>query len=261
MSPEQAKGRAVDRRADIWAFGVVLYEMLTGLRLFKGDDVAEVMASVLQDRAGLDGAACRDSCVRPAAVATVPGKRSAKTAFVDRRCATGARRRRQCRERHAVTRLDDEPPVAGDRRSGDRCRRRRNRCGHQTGPHQPAASRASPSSARRASRCTPTRRWWRFRRMAARWRSWTARLRAWITSSGCARWIRRFPGASRTPLRRSCRSFRPTAGGWASSPTIGCGLCPCPAAVPRPSVMSNPCAARHGIPTTSFSSESMTARC
>ena len=48
MSPEQAKGRAVDRRADIWAFGVVLYEMLTGLRLFKGDDVAEVMASVLR---------------------------------------------------------------------------------------------------------------------------------------------------------------------------------------------------------------------
>ena len=48
MSPEQAKGRPVDRRADIWAFGVVLYEMLTGLRLFKGDDVAEVMASVLR---------------------------------------------------------------------------------------------------------------------------------------------------------------------------------------------------------------------
>jgi len=48
MSPEQAKGRPVDRRADIWAFGVVLYEMLTGLRLFKGDDAAEVMASVLR---------------------------------------------------------------------------------------------------------------------------------------------------------------------------------------------------------------------
>ena len=48
MSPEQAKGRPVDRRADIWAFGVVLYEMLAGVRLFKGDDVAEVMASVLK---------------------------------------------------------------------------------------------------------------------------------------------------------------------------------------------------------------------
>ena len=48
MSPEQAKGRMVDRRADIWAFGVVLYEMLTGVRLFRGDDVAELLASVLK---------------------------------------------------------------------------------------------------------------------------------------------------------------------------------------------------------------------
>jgi serine/threonine protein kinase len=47
MSPEQAKGRAVDRRADVWAFGAVLYEMLTGQRAFAGDDVTEVLASVL----------------------------------------------------------------------------------------------------------------------------------------------------------------------------------------------------------------------
>jgi eukaryotic-like serine/threonine-protein kinase len=49
MAPEQARGRAVDRRADIWAFGVVLYEMLTGRRLFPGDDVSETLASVLKD--------------------------------------------------------------------------------------------------------------------------------------------------------------------------------------------------------------------
>ena len=48
MAPEQAKGRAVDRRADIWAFGVVLYEMLTGRRAFEGDDISEVLASVLK---------------------------------------------------------------------------------------------------------------------------------------------------------------------------------------------------------------------
>ena len=47
MAPEQAKGRPVDRRADIWAFGVVLYEMLTGRRLFDGQSLSEILAAVL----------------------------------------------------------------------------------------------------------------------------------------------------------------------------------------------------------------------
>jgi eukaryotic-like serine/threonine-protein kinase len=49
MSPEQARGRAVDKRADIWAFGVVLFEMVSGQRAFRGDDVSETLASVLKD--------------------------------------------------------------------------------------------------------------------------------------------------------------------------------------------------------------------
>jgi len=49
MAPEQAKGRVVDKRADIWAFGAVLYEMLSGERAFKGGDVTEVLASVIKD--------------------------------------------------------------------------------------------------------------------------------------------------------------------------------------------------------------------
>jgi serine/threonine protein kinase/Tol biopolymer transport system component len=53
MSPEQAKGRAADKRSDIWAFGCVLYELLTGQRAFAGDDVSETLASVLKDRADL----------------------------------------------------------------------------------------------------------------------------------------------------------------------------------------------------------------
>ena len=48
MAPEQARGRAVDKRADIWAFGVVVYELLTGRRLFAGDDVSDVLAAVLR---------------------------------------------------------------------------------------------------------------------------------------------------------------------------------------------------------------------
>jgi Tol biopolymer transport system component len=48
MSPEQAKGFPVDKRADIWAFGVVLHEMLTGARLFSGDSVTETLAEVLK---------------------------------------------------------------------------------------------------------------------------------------------------------------------------------------------------------------------
>jgi len=47
MAPEQARGQRVDKRADIWAFGVVLYEMLTGERLFQGKTTSDVLASVL----------------------------------------------------------------------------------------------------------------------------------------------------------------------------------------------------------------------
>jgi Tol biopolymer transport system component len=47
MSPEQAKGRTVDKRSDVWAFGAVLYEMFTGRRAFEGDDVSDTLARIL----------------------------------------------------------------------------------------------------------------------------------------------------------------------------------------------------------------------
>ena len=54
MSPEQARGKKVDRRADIWSFGVVLWEMLTGHKLFEGETVSHVLASVLKDEVDLE---------------------------------------------------------------------------------------------------------------------------------------------------------------------------------------------------------------
>jgi serine/threonine protein kinase len=54
MAPEQAKGKTVDRRADIWAFGVVFFEMLTGEPLFTGDSAAEIMASAIKEEPKLD---------------------------------------------------------------------------------------------------------------------------------------------------------------------------------------------------------------
>ena len=48
MSPEQARGRPADKRSDIWSFGAVLHEMLSGQRTFKGDDIADTLAAVLR---------------------------------------------------------------------------------------------------------------------------------------------------------------------------------------------------------------------
>jgi serine/threonine-protein kinase len=54
MSPEQARGKPVDKRADIWAYGCVLYEMLTGQAAFQGEDVTEILASVVKGGPNLE---------------------------------------------------------------------------------------------------------------------------------------------------------------------------------------------------------------
>jgi eukaryotic-like serine/threonine-protein kinase len=53
MAPEQARGKAVDRRADIWAFGCVLYEMLTATQLFQADSISETISAILRDEPDL----------------------------------------------------------------------------------------------------------------------------------------------------------------------------------------------------------------
>ncbi|MBN2318797.1 MAG: serine/threonine-protein kinase [Acidobacteria bacterium] len=56
MSPEQAKGKSVDKRADIWAFGCILYECLTGKKAFEGETVAEMLAAVIKEEPDIDAA-------------------------------------------------------------------------------------------------------------------------------------------------------------------------------------------------------------
>ena len=59
MAPEQAKGKAADKRSDIWSFGVILYEMLTGKRLFQGESAVEILGRVLNQEPDLAAAPVR----------------------------------------------------------------------------------------------------------------------------------------------------------------------------------------------------------
>ncbi len=73
MSPEQAKGKMVDRRADIWAFGVVLCEMLTGRRMYDGETAAEILARIIE---------------REPDLSTLPVQTPAGVRYVIERCLT-----------------------------------------------------------------------------------------------------------------------------------------------------------------------------
>jgi len=55
MSPEQARGKVVDKRADIWAFGVIVHELLTGRKLFAGEDISDTLAAVIKEDPKWDG--------------------------------------------------------------------------------------------------------------------------------------------------------------------------------------------------------------
>ncbi len=75
MSPEQARGKPVDARSDIFAFGVVFYELLTGERLFKGEDLADTLASVVKVHPSLDAAPIEVRRLLDACLQKDPAKR------------------------------------------------------------------------------------------------------------------------------------------------------------------------------------------
>jgi serine/threonine-protein kinase len=97
MSPEQARGKAVDRRADVWAFGCVLYEMLTGRRAFGGDEVTDVLAAVIKEPPALDA---------------LPAGTPPQIRRLLRRCLEKDRARRL--DSLAVARLEIDEVIAGD---------------------------------------------------------------------------------------------------------------------------------------------------
>jgi Tol biopolymer transport system component len=75
MSPEQARGKSVDRRADIWAFGVVFYELLTGTQLFRGEDLTDILASIVKEQPELRAAPERARKLLKACLEKDPKKR------------------------------------------------------------------------------------------------------------------------------------------------------------------------------------------
>jgi Tol biopolymer transport system component len=109
MSPEQARGRAVDKRSDLWAFGAVLYEMLTGQRAFGGEDVSDTLAHIL---------------MKDPAWTALPTSTPAPIRKLLRRCLEKDRKRRLPDAADARLEIDDAltsppevavPPVAAPR--------------------------------------------------------------------------------------------------------------------------------------------------
>ena len=97
MAPEQAKGRPADRRSDLWAFGCVLFEMLTGRPVFTGEDVSEILAEVIKCARRLGTAAARHASIRAPTAAALPREGPEGPHRGRGRGAAGDRRRRSGR--------------------------------------------------------------------------------------------------------------------------------------------------------------------
>ena len=87
MSPEQAKGRVVDKRSDVWAFGCVLYEMLTASARSSGEDVTDTIAAVVRGDPDWSSAAGGHAAADPPAAEALPREGSPRAYFGHRRRA------------------------------------------------------------------------------------------------------------------------------------------------------------------------------
>ena len=87
MSPEQARGQAVDKRTDIWAFGCVLYEMLTGHAAFPGETVSDTIAAILEREPDWAALPADNAANGHATSAALPGERHQAASSGYRRCA------------------------------------------------------------------------------------------------------------------------------------------------------------------------------
>ncbi len=179
MSPEQARGQVVDKRADIWAFGCVLYEMLTGRVAFAGETVSDTIGKILEREP--DWSALPAATPRSHSTALAPLPREGSEAAPERH------RRRQDRDRR------DRRSAAGHFRSGGGAARSVHRparrgCRGSRSSRSPRASASGRPGARRPRRRT-----------------------RWPTRSSRASRIGR--------AQKGAPKFRPTGSSWPSSPT------------------------------------------
>ena len=89
MSPEQARGQAVDKRTDIWAFGCVVYEMLTGRTAFAGETVSDTIAAILEREPDWSRVACIHAGEHSSSAATLSREGCETPASRHRRRANG----------------------------------------------------------------------------------------------------------------------------------------------------------------------------
>jgi eukaryotic-like serine/threonine-protein kinase len=89
MAPEQARGQAVDKRTDIWAFGCVVYEMLTGRIAFAGQTVSDTIAAILEREPDWSRFACIHADEHPSSAATLSREECETPASRHWRCANG----------------------------------------------------------------------------------------------------------------------------------------------------------------------------